>query len=213
MTPRKNAVQPRTRMTAEARREVIERAATALFAERGYLGTSIDDIARGSGISVPVLYDHFASKEELHRHLLELHFADLRAVWRRQLRGNDPPAERFARAVDAWFAYVEAHPYAWRMLFRDDSGNPRVEAMRRDVAARSRRLLMPLFAIQPGIKRTRGDDESLAMLWEAVRSLMQGLALWWYDHKDVDRERVVEVVMNTLWLGLERVEDGERWRA
>src|SRR5256885_15671483 len=100
-------------MTAAARREVIERAATEVFAERGYQSASIDEIARRSGVSAPVVYDHFASKLDLYGRLVERHFADLRGIWRAQLAGGDPPQQRTARAFDAWFAYVQAHPFAW----------------------------------------------------------------------------------------------------
>src|SRR4029453_7888171 len=95
------------RLSKEERRGVIERAAAELFAERGYRGASMDEIARRAGISAPVVYDHFASKEDLHVHLLERHYAGLREVWREHLAGDDPVQERMARAFDAWFHYLE----------------------------------------------------------------------------------------------------------
>ena len=116
-------------MTAAARREVIARAATEVFAERGYQGASIEEIARRSGVTPPVVYDHFASKQDLYRRLLERHFADLRQVWRSNFVGEDPPERRVARSFDAWFAYIEAHPFAGRMLFRDTTGDPEIAAM------------------------------------------------------------------------------------
>lgn len=128
----------RKRLSSQARREVIERAATEVFAEHGYHGASVDEIARRSGISIPVLYDHFASKHELHRHLLERHFADLRAIWHEYLVNDRPVEQRIAETVDAWFGYVEANPYAWRMLFRDTNGQDEIETMRREIADRSR---------------------------------------------------------------------------
>jgi len=98
---------PRKRLSAQARRELIEEAASELFAQRGYAGTSIDEIARRAGVTAPVVYDHFASKLDLHRRLLERHYAELRALWREQLAGDDPPTQRIPRAIDAWFTYVE----------------------------------------------------------------------------------------------------------
>lgn len=199
-------------MTAAARREVIERAATELFAERGYHGAAMDAIARRSGVSVPVLYDHFASKHELHRRLLERHFAELRAVWAQHLAADDPPERRMARAIDAWFAYVQTHPYAWRMLFRETSGQPEVEAIHRDVAARSRGALLPLLAREPAAAAAGRSPAELEMLWEVFRAVLQGLALWWYEHQDVPREPIVATAMNTLWVGFERLQRGETWQ-
>jgi len=205
---------PRKRLTAEARREVIERAATEVFAEHGYHGASIDEIARRSGVSPPVVYDHFESKQALHRRLLERHYAELRQVWRDTLPGDEPQEERIARAFDAWFAYIETHPYAARMMFRDTSGDPEVEAIRREVAAQSRAAIRPIMGEEPGAHNLAGaaDEESLDMSWEVVRAVLQGLALWWYEHPHVPRERIVATAMNSIWMGFERVRRGELWR-
>src|SRR5919197_5332219 len=168
------STEPPKRMTAEERREVIELAATEVFAERGYHGASIDEIARRSGVSPPVVYDHFESKQALHRRLLERHYAELRQVWRDNLPGDEPQEERIARAFDAWFGYIEEHPYAARMMFRDTSGDPEVEAIRRDVAAQSRAAIRPIMGEEPGAHNIAGQDdvESLDMAWETVRAVL-----------------------------------------
>ncbi len=205
---------PRRRLTATQRRAIIAQAASELFAERGYQATSIDDIASRSGVTAPVVYDHFASKLDLHRSLLESHFADLREVWHEQLRGEDPPAQRIARAIDAWFAYVEAHPYAWRMLFRDTTGDSEVQAIHNEVIARSRALVMPLLLRERVVDDVaQADLDALDMAWEVMRGVLQGLALWWYEHQHVPRTRVVATAMNALWIGFERVSAGETWEA
>jgi AcrR family transcriptional regulator len=201
-------------MTSAARREVIERAAAELFAERGYQGASIDEIARRSGVTPPVLYDHFASKLDLYRALLEGHFAELREVWREHFLGDDPAELRVARSFDAWFAYVEAHPFAGRMLFRDTVGDPEVDAVQRDVAARSRAAIMPLYEREAGSENVIGSaaEEGLEMVWVVMRGVLQGLAMWWYDHPRVPRDQVVATAMNSLWIGFERVQRGEAWQ-
>jgi AcrR family transcriptional regulator len=178
-----------------------------VFAERGYRGASMDEIARRSGVSAPVVYDHFASKKDLHRRLLESHFADLREVWRENMRGDDPPEKRVARSFDAWFGYVESHPYAWRMLFSETTGDPEVEAVHREVAAESRALVLPLLARETG----PSDELMVEMAWEAMRGVLQGLALWWYEHREVPRAQVVAVAMNVLWVGFEGVLEGDVW--
>jgi AcrR family transcriptional regulator len=200
-------------MPAAERREVIELAASEVFSEHGYHGASIDAIARRAGVSAPVVYDHFTSKRELHRSLLERHFGELRALWRAQLAGDDPTDVRIARSIDAWFGYIEAHPYAWRMLFRDTTGDPATEAIHREVAAASRAAVLPLLARERAARTIAGADDPVAMemLWEVVRAALQGLALWWYDHQDVPRQDVVATAMNALWIGFERAGAGERW--
>ncbi|MGH2973357.1 MAG: TetR/AcrR family transcriptional regulator [Solirubrobacterales bacterium] len=202
-------------MSAARRRETIEAAATELFSERGYRNASIEEIARRSGVTPPVLYDHFASKQELYRRLLERHFAELREIWREHFPGEEAPRERVARSFDAWFAYVETHPFAGRMLFRDASGDPDVAAMHVAVAAESRDQVMQLFAGDPGAASVPGlvGGEGLEMVWVVLRGVLQGLAIWWTDHPQVPRERVVATAMNALWIGFERAQDGEAWSA
>lgn len=197
-------------MGAAARRRIIELAATEVFAEQGYRGAGMDEIAVRSGVTVPVVYEHFGSKQLLHRHLLELHFAELRELWRTYLPGDEPAQVRIARTIDAWFAYVETHPFAWRMLFRDESGDPEVEAIRQEVAAQTRSALLPMIAQERGTANVSGGQDELTC--EVLRGTLQGLALWWYEHRDVPREQLVMTVMNALWVGFERVRTGETWK-
>jgi AcrR family transcriptional regulator len=206
--------EPRKRLTAAARRELIAAAGTELFAERGYKGASIEEIARRSGVTPPVVYDHFESKQSLYRELLEGHFADLQQVWAEHFTGDDPPEQRLARSFDAWFAYIETHPFAGRMLFRDTTGEPEVAAMHDEVAAVSRTAVMPLVAGEAGLfdVADAAAEATLDMVWEVLRGVLQGLAIWWADHPRVPREQVVAVAMNTLWVGFERVQRGEAWR-
>jgi AcrR family transcriptional regulator len=201
------------RLTRDERRAVIVAAATRLFAEHGYAATSIEAIARESGVSVPVVYDHFESKVALHIHLLETHYADLREVWATTLAGDDPPEVRVPRAFDAWFAYVEEHPYAAKMLFADTTGDPEVKEFHRAVQVASRALAIPLLANEPGAARIAGaDPQSMEMAWEVFRGTLQSLALWWQENPDVPRARLVDTAMNMLWLGFDRVRKGETWR-
>ncbi|MGP3986037.1 TetR/AcrR family transcriptional regulator [Streptomyces sp. 3N207] len=210
---------PRKRMSAEQRRTVIEEAATEVFAAHGYQRASMEEIARRSGVSVPVVYDHFSSKRQLHRRLLERHFADLRRLWRERL--PDPGAggapkelgtEEVARAFDAWFRYIETHPYAWRMLFRDTTGDAAVRADHQAVIAESRDALLPFFARLVGIPLHEAPDKApdeetrieAEMAWEVCRSVLQGLALWWHERPEVPREKVVSAAVDAVWTGFER---------
>lgn len=203
---------PRRRMAAAERRAVIAAAAADLFAKQGYRGASIEAIARASGVTPPVVYEHFESKRELYRVLLERHFAELREVWREHFVGDDPPEQRVARSFDAWFAYVESHPFAGRVLFRY-STDPEIEAIHAEVAATSREAILPLFAAEPGAENVAGSvsGEGIEMVWVVLRGVLQGLAVWWSEHPEVPRERVVATAMNALWVGFERAQEGEVW--
>ncbi|HET7573513.1 MAG TPA: TetR/AcrR family transcriptional regulator [Solirubrobacterales bacterium] len=203
---------PRKRLSAAERRELILVAAAAAFAERGYRGASVDAIAARSGVTPPVIYEHFGSKRELYRELLERHYAELRQIWNESFAGDGAPVERVARSLDAWFAYVEAHPFAGRVLFRP-SNDPEIDDVQAEVAESSRRAVMPLFAAEPGAENLAGPlaAEGMEMAWVVLRGVLQGLAVWWSDHPEVPRERILATAMNALWFGFERVQGGEGW--
>jgi AcrR family transcriptional regulator len=203
----------RKRLSAARRREVIEAAATELFAGRGYPGASIDEIARRSGVTPPVVYDHFSSKLDLYRQLLEAHFAQLRAIWGQNFPGSEASSTRVGRSFAAWFSYVEEHPAAARMLFREPSGDREAEAVHREVSAASRAQVMELFVAEPGSEGLTGSltGTGLEMAWVVLRGVLQGLAIWWVEHPEVPREQVVATAMNSLWIGFERAAAGEGW--
>jgi AcrR family transcriptional regulator len=200
-------------MSAVERRALIEREAAALFAARGYGGASIQEIVRRAGVSPPVFYDHFASKAELYRSLLEHHYAELRAIWASRLPGEEPAEERVARSIDAWFEYVGTHPFAARLLFREPEGDPRASAVYAEVTGSSRAAVMTLFAAEPGAENLTGslDGSGLEMSWVVLRGVLQGLANWWADHPEVPREMVVATAMNALWIGFDRASRGDVW--
>jgi len=199
-------------MTAQARREVIEAAASELFAERGYQGASIDEIARHSGVSAPVLYDHFESKEDLYKRLLERHLRELLDLWRAELAGDEPVDKRIVRALDAWFRYIDEHP-AWLLVFRD--APPELREFHADLRAQSLGSLIPMMAREQasGDPAASIDPNELAMATELFRSAVAGVAIWWYEHREVPREQAIATIMDLLWLGLDRVVRGERWEA
>lgn len=193
---------------------MIEQAATEVFAERGYHAASMDEIARRSGVSVPVVYDHFASKQDLHTRLLERHRDQLLEVWREHLLASDPPEQRIPRALDAWARYVESHPYAARMYFQEPTGEAAARAVHEQVRAPARAALAQILAQEPGAENIAGrDDRALEMAAEVMRAGLTGLAIWWIDHPEVPREQIVETAVNALWIGFERVRSGERWTA
>ena len=171
-------------MSARERRGVIERAAAEVFAERGYHGASIDEICRRSGVTPPVLYDHFPSKLDLHRRLLERTRDELLELWREQLAGDDPAEERIPRAIDAWAAYVQEHPYVPRMFFMETTGDPDVESIHREVRAQATVALGAIVGREAG---ATGAARRLSneMAAEVMRAGLAGLAIWWSDHPDV----------------------------
>ena len=137
--------------------------------------------------------------------------------WSRGLThaGNQlPSSARTVEAMDAWARYVQEHPYAPRMFFHETTGDPQIAAVHREVQASSQAALGAILGAEPGGANIAGGDElELEMAAEVIRAGLTGLAIWWIDHPEVPRERIVETAVNALWIGFERVRSGERWSA
>jgi hypothetical protein len=58
----------------------------------------------------------------------------------------------------------------------------------------------------------RLSGAGLEMAWIVLRGALQGLAMWWNEHPEVSREQIVATAMTSLWIGFERLSQGEGWR-
>lgn len=204
---------PRRRLTAEERRAEILDAALHVFSARGYHPSSIDEIAQAAGVSKALIYEHFASKEELHVSLIEMHAGELYARVAASAAAGPDAAERLEAGLDAVFAFVEERRGAWRMLFRE-AADPETAAVLDRVTAGVAALVTELIAQDPRAQAGDADDEirrqAIAMIAQMVVGSAQSLANWWHDHQEVPRRRLVQIAMELLWLGLDRMRSGER---
>ena len=214
-TPRRaSKATPRRRLTADERRAAILASALDVFSERGYHASSIDDIARAAGISKALIYEHFSSKEELYGSLLEQHAGELFERLAAAVPQAGAGAPRLATGMDAFFRFVEDRRGAWRMLFREAT-DPEVAAVLDRIVAQVTAVVAALIAEDPGSRaRVQGEaqrERGIEMLAQMLVGAAQSLGNWWADHQEVPRERLVEIVMDFAWLGLERLSRGERW--
>jgi AcrR family transcriptional regulator len=189
----------RKRLKADQRRALIVDAAGRLFGEHGYDGTRLDAIAAAAGVTKPILYRHFADKQALYLALLARHRDDLGGFL-----GLIPQAgtiEQRVRAVlEVWLSYVEAHAFAWRLLFRDTGGGPEIQAFRVEVHARARAVLVEMIRTLAGPAVPAREREPLA---ELMSMGMASLVLWWMDNPAVPRGAIVDA-MTRVWAGLLR---------
>jgi AcrR family transcriptional regulator len=117
--------------------QIIE-AATELFAERGFAGTSLQDIAEAAGLTRPALYHYFSSKEDLLSRLVsaaaEGPAGDLRRI---RLQDGAPAVERLHSMASSIALLRARHPARFRLLIRSESDLPAVLAKTYDSGRRS----------------------------------------------------------------------------
>jgi AcrR family transcriptional regulator len=201
-TPMSDAT-PRT-ARGEHRRELILEAAASVFSERGYHAASIVHIANRAQIAKSVIYDHFASKADLHKALLE---AEMRMLVD-HVAVSVPTSEvasheqRLRAGVDAFFGYVENRPATWRLLVRDAPADPELLEVHARVQHQATQAVLLLIAPHPLADEAKRQHKE--MLAELLKTAITGLASWWYEHPDMPRETLVETVMEFAWKGLQQ---------
>lgn len=188
----------RRRLSAEERRARIISAAVVAFARDGYDGTTMDGIAARAGITKPVLYDHFSSKQVLFLAVLQSIRDGLIAKGKAIAKDDADPEQKFRRSVDAFLEFAEQAPDAARVLLTVPAGEPVVVKIWREVQAGASTSIIALLAgLMPDRTRWR-----LPGATEFLKEGLHAVAVWWLDHPGPRREEIVEIVMDVAWRGL-----------
>ncbi|MBJ7328412.1 MAG: TetR/AcrR family transcriptional regulator [Solirubrobacteraceae bacterium] len=200
--------EPRRRLTASARRALIEQAARDAFAESGYQAVSMGEIATAAGVTRSVLYDYAPSKRALFEQLLRDEHADLTARLAASILVAEPPYERLARALDDFVAYVDEHPIAGRVLADEPFGDEELEAVRHALHSQTKAALAGWIANDAG---DRFDAASVRghVLIDAVYGALVGVASSRRRPRRPPRDEVVAATLDLLWAGLAPVLNGE----
>ena len=208
------APSPRRRIGFDARRALIVEAAREVFAARGYAGASMEEIARRAGITKATLYDHFSSKQALHLWLLDRQREELNRLGREQMSGGGTLEERVARTFDAFFRYVNEQPYAWRMLFRETTGDATVAIEHRRIHAEAAAVIATMLFDNADVPFLEDDrhPELASAVGELIRGGLHAITLWWREHPEVPRETIVALCMDVYWIGLGQLCAGRSWR-
>jgi AcrR family transcriptional regulator len=193
------------RLSREEREPQMLSAAMRVFGACGYHGASMEDIAAEAGVTKPMFYAYFGSKDELYAACIEHVAGRLEAALREAGSDEtDPERQTWARVL-AFFEFVGEWREQWRVL-RARPGPFGDELAR----ARGTMVELTLRQLQAGAEAplTRAELEPLA---HALVGAGEALADWWVDHPEESAEAIALRQMNLLWLGLERLGQGRVW--
>ena len=194
----------RQRLPRAEREEQLLSVAHQVFSERGFRAPSMDEIALRAGVSKPILYDHFGSKDGLvaasiRRAGVEL-FADIAAA----VQETTDPRATLEAGFTAFFEYIESRGQGWFMLIGENSlvgpAADELESIRRQEAAFvADRLVMEMP------DRTRDDVETFA---EAIIGACERIALWRRERPGTTVAAATSSLMTLVWSGLSSLVDG-----
>jgi AcrR family transcriptional regulator len=186
---------PRGRTPRAVREAQMVAAAERLFAERGYHGVSMDEIATASGISKPMLYDYFGSKEGLFLACVERARGRLFEEIAGAVRGADEAEAALRAGVEAFLVFANAQRATWTVLFGEGGRfNETASAIRAEQAGLIAQLLREL----PGWER-EPDAEELDAVAHIFVGAAEAIAFWAVDRPAITLDRVADHLMAVLW--------------
>jgi AcrR family transcriptional regulator len=193
---------PRVRMTGKERREQLLDVGRALFAERGFEATSIEEIASRAGVSKPVVYEHFGGKEGLYAVVVDREMQSLLGRFTGALTGGTPKA-MLEQAALVLLTYIEDETDGFRVLSRDSpvaSGSGTFSSLLNDIASQVEYILAREFD-------RLGFESKLAPMYAQMLVGMVALTgQWWLEVRKPKREEVAAHLVNLGWNGLHHLE-------
>ena len=194
------------RVPRAVRAEQLLDLADRLFAERGFHAASMDELARRAGVSKPVIYDHFGSKEQLFAMCVR--------------RTGKVLADRVASAVSeefdlrarlragsiAYFRFLQEQLEAWVVLFADEEvRGARFAAEAYRIRRRQSDLMIRLMAESSGTAPGHEGRARLEAMTLAIAGAYESLSLWWHEHPEVPPEELADWLLDLIWPGLEQL--------
>jgi AcrR family transcriptional regulator len=167
-----------------------------LFAERGFARASMDELARRAGVTKPVIYELFGSKEGLFRACLEGLALRLAECIAEAARAEQGPEARLRAGGLAFLRFASDNRMAYELLYEGRFSDAAVTVRRRQAA-----LILELMR---EMAHTDVDPRELEVAAHAVNSAYEGVAHWMWDHPDVPLEQLADWTVELLLPGLRR---------
>jgi AcrR family transcriptional regulator len=190
-------------MTGQQRREQLLAIGRGLFAEKGFEGTSVEEIAATAGVSKPVVYEHFGGKEGLYAVVVDHEITKLMQAMTSALTKPARPREILEIAALTLLDYIESETDGFRILVRDSpvaQSTGGFASLINDVASQVEHILVAEF-------KARGLEAKTAPLYSQMLVGMVALTgQSWLDTRKPKRDEVAAHLVNLAWNGLAGLE-------
>jgi len=188
------------RMRGPERRAQLLAVARRVFGRSGFHGVSMDDVAKEAGVTKPILYDHFNSKEELYVALLDADASSLEERVRSALQARTGNRERIQRSFQAYFDFVDEHAGGFRLFMQETMGGEEMFRSKvQEVRDRIVREVGDLIARESAGKIERRDADIVSL---ALVGMVETVAQRDPGGAKSERRRSVETLVRLAWRGI-----------
>lgn len=193
----------RARMTATQRREQLLEVSRQLFAEKGFEGTSVEEIAARAEVSKPVVYEHFGGKEGIYAVVVDREIQSLTSALSGALDEGGHPKVMVERSALALLDYIEDSEDGFRILVRDSpvaQATGTFSSLIGDVATQVEHLLADQF------KRQQLDPRTAPIYAQMLVGMVALTGQYWLDARNPKKADVAAALVNLAWNGLSGME-------
>ena len=194
------AAPPKRRMRGPERKAQLLAVARKVFGRVGFHNASLDDVAREAGVTKPILYDHFNSKEALYLSLLDVDAAALEERVRAALAAKTGNRERIRASFQAYFDFVDEHPEGFRMVMQEMVG-PQDEFRSKVGGVRERIIGEVTDLIVRESRGTIGRTDAVTVSLGLV-GMVETVAQRDPGGPKQERDRAVDVLVALAWRGI-----------
>ena len=190
-------------MTGPQRREQLLEVGRKLFADKGFEGTSVEEIAAKAGVSKPVVYEHFGGKEGLYAVVVDREIRTLLDGINVALRVETTSRGLLEAAALALLDYIEGSTDGFRILVRDSPAGQSTgsfASLISDVATQVEHLLAAEF------KSRRLDPKTAPLYAQMLVGMVALTGQWWLDSPKFKKVDVAAHLVNLAWNGLSGLE-------
>ncbi len=184
----------------DEQRALILAQAARLFAQQGFMATSMNQVAEACGLSKAALYHYFRDKYALAAHIAETHVRQLLDVVVRVQAGCDDPQRLLPALIEHFVREYASAQDAHRVLTEDvrflaDEDRQRILQVEREVVTR---FAQAMHALRPQL-RERQVDKALAML---LFGMINWLFTWFKAGRGLDYEQLAPMVADLFLHGM-----------
>ncbi len=158
--------------------------AEEVFGERGFRAASMDEIADRCGVSKPMLYEYFGSKDGLMQACMARSKAELYEVTQRAMADGTSAEDVLWRGMVAYFEFIDAHAPTFALLMQHpiDSDTPQAAA---EAVEDTRRQQSALIAGGLRLFAPEAPESTVLAYTEIIIGGCERLALWRTRHPEV----------------------------
>lgn len=191
----------RKRMSRADREQQLLDVAEELFAESGYAAVTMDEIAERCGVSKPLIYDHFGSKDGLLLACVNRARTELYEVTTAAMALGEDPRDILSRGLVAYFTFTTAHRNSFVVLQQEQAALPAATAEAvEDVRRQQHGLIAPVIALWAPCLA----EEKTATYAEIIIGACERISLW-AAHSGLPPERAAEYTLAFCWDGLSAI--------